>query len=342
MTFRSRSGVRPLRVLSLRALVGAAAVLALAGNAIAQTVVMRISHQVPPAHHMTKLLESFAADVKQRTNGQVDVQLYGSEQLAKAAENFPAVARGNIEAAMSVNFQWGTTIPEMSATLIPYAMGDLEKIKRFPQSEARRFLDQKLEQRGVKSVAWLYITRETIVTSSKKPIVSLDDFKGVKIRGLNSLTDNALTAVGAAPSAMPGSEVYQALQSGVLDAGLTDLSAAFSRKYYEVQKFGTVGPIFTIYFHMYANPAWWNKLSPAHRQAIEAAAAKTERDAIDVTEATAAAALKDLQAKGMTVHVQSAQERQTWANAMRKPVVDAFLKTAPEGGPKIIELLDKL
>src|SRR5436190_9716058 len=96
-----------------------------------QPVVMRISHQVPPAHHMTKLLESFAADVKAGTKGQVDVQLYGSEQLAKAAENFPAVARGNIEAAMSVNFQWGTTIPEMSATLIPYAMGDLDKIRRF-------------------------------------------------------------------------------------------------------------------------------------------------------------------------------------------------------------------
>src|SRR4051794_3920723 len=253
-------------------------------SAGAQTVVMRISHQVPPAHHMTKLLEGFAADVKKRTNGQVDVQLFGSEQLAKAAENFPAVARGNIEAAMSVNFQWGTTIPEMSATLIPYAMGDLEKIRRFPQSEARKFLDQKLEQRGVKSVAWLYITRETIITSSKKPLIALDDFKGVKIRGLNTLTDNALTAVGASPSAMPGSEVYQALQSGVLDAGLTDLSAAYSRKYYEVQKYGTVGPIFTIYFHMYANPAWWNKLSPAHRQAIEAAAAKTEQEAIGVTE----------------------------------------------------------
>lgn len=221
-------------------------------------------------------------------------------------------------------------------------MGDLEKIKRFPQSEARRFLDQKLEQRGVKSVAWLYITRETIITSSKKPIIALDDFKGVKIRGLNTLTDNALTAVGAAPSAMPGSEVYQALQSGVLDAGLTDLSAAYSRKYYEVQKFGTVGPIFTIYFHMYANPAWWNKLSPVQRQAIEAAAAKTERDAIEVTEATAAAALKDLQAKGMAVHVQTPQEMQTWSNAMRKPVVDAFLKTAPEGGARIIDLLDKL
>lgn len=320
----------------------AAVALLVAMTAHAQPVVMRISHQVPPAHHLTKMLDGFAADVKARTNGQVEVQIYGSEQLAKAGENFPAVAKGNIEAAMSVNFQWGTTIPEMSATLIPYAMGELDRIKKFPTSEARKFLDEKLAARGVKSVAWLYITRETIITSAKKPIVALDDFKGVKIRGLNTLTDNALTAVGAAPSAMPGSEVYQALQAGVLDAGLTDLSAAYSRKFFEVQKFGTVGPIFTIYFHLYVNPAWWNKLSPAQRQAIEAAAAKAEQDAIPITEATAAAALKDLQAKGMTIHVQTPAEQVTWKGAMQKPVVDAFLKSAPEGGPRIIELLGKL
>lgn len=323
-------------------LLAAASALALATSAAAQPVVMRISHQVPPAHHMTKLLESFAADVKARTNGGVEVQLYGSEQLAKAAENFPQVARGTIEAAMSVNFQWGTTIPEMSATLIPYAMSDLERIKRFPASEARKFLDAKLEQRGVHSVAWLYITRQTIVTSSKRPIIAVDDFKGVKIRGLNSMTDKGLAAAGAAPSAMPGSEVYQALQSGVLDAGLTDVSAGYSRKYYEVQKYGTVGPIFTIYFHMYANPAWWAKLKPEYRQAIEAAASRVEAEAIGVTEATADAAIRDLQGKGMTIHLQTPQEQAAWRAVMEKPVRDAFLQTAPEGGPKIIELLGRI
>ena len=323
-------------------LLAAASAFVLATTAAAQPVVMRISHQVPPAHHMTRLLESFAADVKARTNGGVEVQLYGSEQLAKAAENFPQVARGTIEAAMSVNFQWGTTIPEMSATLIPYAMSDLERIKRFPTSDARKFLDAKLEQRGVHSVAWLYITRQTIVTSSKRPIIAVDDFKGVKIRGLNSMTDKGLAAAGAAPSAMPGSEVYQALQSGVLDAGLTDVSAGYSRKYYEVQKYGTVGPIFTIYFHMYANPAWWAKLKPEHRQAIEAAASRVEAEAIGVTEATADAAIRDLQGKGMTIHLQTPQEQATWRAVMEKPVRDAFLQTAPEGGPKIIELLGKI
>src|SRR5206468_12590491 len=106
-----------------------------------------------------------------------------------------------------------------------------------------------------------------------------------KIRGLNSMTDQGLIAAGAAPAATPGSEVYQALQAGVLDAGLTDLSAAYSRKYYEIQKYGTVGPIFTIYFHVLVSPGWWDKLTPANRQAIEAAAAKAEQDSIAITEA---------------------------------------------------------
>ena len=155
---------------SIRAGALAAALVLAAGPAFAQQkTTMRISHQVPPAHHMSKMLEGFAADVKARTKGEVEVQLYGSEQLAKAGENFPSVAKGAFEAAMSVNFQWGKTIPEMSALTIPYLFTDLERIKKFPASEARKFLDAELAKRGVTSVAWLYITRQSIFTSGKKP-----------------------------------------------------------------------------------------------------------------------------------------------------------------------------
>ena len=337
--FPSRSGAR-------RALVAAALAAALlplwAPGALAQPAVMRVSHQVPPAHHFSKLLEGFAADVKQRSNGAVEVQLFASEALAKAGENFPQVAKGNIEAAASVNFQWGNTLPEMNVFTIPFFFGELDKIRRFPASDARKLLDEKLQQRGVKSVAWFYITRQSIFTSGKKELKSLQDFQGVKIRGLNPMVDNALKAAGAAPSAMPGSEVYQALQSGVLDAGLTDVSAAFSRKFYEVQKFGTVTPFFTVYFHLYANPAWWGKLAPAQRQAIEAAAAKAEQDAIGVTESTAEAAIGQLRDKGMTLHMQTPAEGAQWKAMMQKPVMDAFLKAAPEGGQRIVDLVGKI
>ncbi|MBL8697543.1 MAG: TRAP transporter substrate-binding protein DctP [Alphaproteobacteria bacterium] len=322
--------------------IAAAAACLLALPALAQNVTMRISHQVPTGHHLHEMLLGFQSDVKQRSNGQIDVQIFPAEQLHKAGENHPAVARGVVEAALSVNQQWGSTIPEMNVVVIPYFFSELERIKKFPGSEAAKFLEKKLEEKGVRNLAWFYITRQAIYTSQKKPILALDDFKGIKIRGFNALADTALTALGASPSAMPGPEVYNALQTGVLDAGLTDLSAAFSRRFYEVQKFGTVTPSLTVYFHMYVNPRWFAGLTPAHRQILEEAARKAEQDAVTITEKTAADALVQLREKGMTLHVHTPAEIEIWRAAMQKPVMDAFIKAAPQDGPRIIELMGKL
>lgn len=312
------------------------------GTADAQNVTMRISHQVPTAHHLHKMLEGFAADVQQRTNGSVTVQLFPAEQLHKAGENHPAVARGAVEAAVSVNQQWGNTLPEMNVVVIPYFFSELERIKKFPGSEAAKMIEGKLEQKGVHNLAWFYITRQAIYTSGKKPLITPDDFKGMKVRGFNAIADQALIAVGASPSALPGPEIYNALQTGVLDAGLTDVSAAFSRRYYEVQKFGTVTPALTVYFHLYVNPAWWAKLTPAQRTALEAAGKKAEQDAIGITEQTAEDAIKQLQEKGMTLKVHNAAEANAWKAVMQKPVLDAFTKAAGADGEKIIQLMNKL
>jgi len=315
-------------------------VLCFVTGAQAQTV-MRISHQLPPAHHIAKLLEQWAADAKARSGGKLDIQILGADQAFKPDQNYPAVARGQVEAAMSVNFQWGNTIPEMNVVTIPYLFTDLEKVKKFPTSEVAKALDAKLAAKGVKNLAWFFTTRVSIFTSSAKPIVTLADFKGLKIRGLNKLVDNALVAAGASPSAIPGSEVMQALQTRVLDAGLTDVSAAYSRKYYEIQKYGTISPFFTVYFHLYCNPDWFNKLSPELQKAIEGASQKAEMDSIPLTEATAADATKQLGVKGMVLHMQTAAEAKDWEKVMQPPVLDAFKKAAPDGA-KLIDLASKM
>lgn len=323
-----------------RHLLAATALLAAPRLAAAQAAVtMRLSHQFPPAHHNARVIAAFAEDVAQRSGGQVQVQVFPAEQLARAGENFPGVARGAFEAAAAVNFQWGTTIPEMNVVTIPYLFTDIARIRQFPGSEAARFLEGLLERRQVRNLMWLYTTRMSIFTSNRRPIVNLEDFRGLKIRGLNALTDHALTAVGAAPSAMPGPEVPQALQSGVLDAGLTDVSAAVSRRFYEIQRFGTVAPYFSVISHVYVNPRWWNGLSAAHRGFIEAAARKAEADQMQVTEDTAASAVGELRARGMTIHEQTPAETETWRAAMQQPVVDAFLRIAPEGGSRALQLL---
>ncbi|MGG5807798.1 TRAP transporter substrate-binding protein DctP [Falsiroseomonas sp. CW058] len=324
-------------LLAASALLAAPAIPRAAGAQAAVT--MRLSHQFPPSHHNARVMQSFAEDVAARSGGQVQVQVFPAEQLARAAENFPGVARGAFEAAAAVNFQWGTTLPEMNAVTIPYLFTDIARIRRFPGSDAAHFLEGLLERRAVRNLMWLYTTRQSIFTSNRRPIVNLEDFRGLKIRGLNALTDHALTAVGAAPSSMPGPEVPQALQSGVLDAGLTDLSAAVSRRFYEIQRFGTVAPYFSVISHVYVNPRWWGGLSAAHRGFIEAAARKAEQDQMTVTEETAAAAVGELRARGMTIHEQTEAETATWRAAMQPPVVEAFLRMAPDGGSRVMELL---
>jgi C4-dicarboxylate-binding protein DctP len=303
---------------------------------------MRLAHQYPPAHHIAKLLEDFAADVGKRSGGSVTVQTFPAEQLAKVAENFPGVARGAFEAAVATNFTWGNTIPEMSAPTIPFLFAELDRIKKFPGSEAAQFLDGLSDKRGVKTIAWLFTTRASIFTSGRKPLVAVGDFQGVKIRGLNPTIDAGLRAAGAAPANTPAPEVTQALATGVLDAGLTDVSAAVSRRFYEVQKFGTVAPFFCVFTQLYVNPRWLAGLSAPQRQAIEDAAKAAEAQAIPITEATAAAAVGELRERGMTIHEQTQAETEAWKAVMQKPVVDAFLRAAPEGGQKALDLLAKL
>jgi C4-dicarboxylate-binding protein DctP len=320
----------------------AAAIIAWSGAAWAEATVMRVSHQLPPKHHIAKLVESWAADIEARSDGSIDVQVFPANQAFKPKENFPAVARGKIEAALSVNFQWGKTIPEMNVTLKPYSFTDLALLEKFSGSPVAEFLQQKLEAKGVHNIAWLFTTRMSAYTSKGMALIKPADFKGVKIRGLNKLVDSGLVALGAAPSAMSGSQVYQALQTGVIDAGLTDISAAYSRKYYEVQDHVTVSPLFSVYFHVYVNKDWWNGLDEAQRKAVMDASAKAEADALVLTEESAGKAPGQLAEKGMKVHVHTAEEIAVMRAIMDPPFTKAFLEASGEDGQKLLDMISAM
>ena len=330
------------RQFALRCAALSFAALGALGSAHAADYTMRISHQFPPTHHTAVSLEQFAKEVKEATKGRVEVQTFGAAQLYKPAQHRAAVASGKIESAIILSFQWGGTIPEMSVTVIPYLMTSVAKLKAFNGSEASKLLDAKMAAKGVKNIAWIVDTNDGIFTSAKKPLVTPADFTGLKIRGLNKLFDAGLAAMGAAPSAMPGSEVYQALQTGVLDAGLTSVKAAYSRKYYEIQKFGVASNIILAYDNLVVNPAWWAKLPPDIRNAIQAAADRAVKRSIRPTDGVPAEDVKVLNDKGMkTIALTKAQE-QAMAAAMQPAVKKEFLRATAPDGVKLLELIDRL
>jgi len=314
---------------------------ALSTGAFAADYTMRLSHQLPPTHHVAKALEQFASDVKTNTGGKVEVQIFGSEQLFKAAQNHAAVARGQVEAASIVTVSWAGTIPEINVMSIPYLMTGVEQLRKFPGSDAAKLLDGKIEEKGVKNIGWLLDANDTMITSSKTPLVNPADFKGVKIRGLNKLFDTGLAALGASPSAMPGSEVYQALQTGVLDAGLTSASAVNARRYYEVQKYGTAAPIAAVYQTVVVNPAWWGKLPAESRQGIEAAVKKAEESLLPESNEPAPREIAVLREKGMTISVLTPEQNKALQEVMQPPVLKAFGETTSDA-PKVLELVRRL
>jgi len=332
----------PTRRSTLRLAAGAFASFGLCASALAADFTMRISHQFPPTHHTALNLQQFEKEVEAATKGRVDVQLFGAAQLFKPNQNHPAVASGKVEAAAILSFQWGGTIPEMSVTVIPYLMTSVAKQKAFIGSEASKLLDAKMAARGVKNIAWIVDTNDGIFTSAKKPLVSPADFSGLKIRGLNRLFDAGLEAMGASPSAMPGTEVYQALQTGVLDAGFTGVKAAYSRKFYEIQKYGVASNIILAFDNLVVNPAWWNGLPADVRNAIQAAADKAVQRSIRNADGVPAEDVRVLNEKGMqTIALTKAQE-QAMADAMQPAVKKEFLRATAPDGVRLLELIDRL
>jgi C4-dicarboxylate-binding protein DctP len=325
-----------------RCLLAAAAALAFAGSAGAAEFTMRISHQFPPTHHTALNLDQFAKDVAAATKGRVEVQNFGAAQLFKPNQNHPAVASGKVEAAAILSFQWGGTIPEMSVTIIPYLMTSVAKQKAFIKSDAAKLLDAKMAAKGVTNIAWLVDTNDGIFTSNSKPLVTPADFAGLKIRGLNKLFDEGLVAMGAAPSAMPGSEVYQALQTGVNDAGFTGVEAAYSRKFYEVQKFGVASNIILAFDNLVVNPAWWNGLPADLRNAIQKAADRAVARSIRKSDGIPPENIKVLNDNGMKAIALTKAQEKVMSDAMQPAVKKEFLRQTAPDGVRLIEALDKL
>lgn len=329
-------------MIARRTLIAAALGAGFAGQALAADYTMRISHQFPPTHHTAVNLDQFAKEVEAATKGRVDVQIFGAAQLFKPNQNHPAVASGKVEAAAILSFQWGGTIPEMSVTIIPYLMTSVAKQKAFIGSDASKLLDAKMEAKGVKNIAWIVDTNDGIFTSAKKPLVTPADFAGLKIRGLNKLFDQGLAAMGASPSAMPGSEVYQALQTGLLDAGFTGVKAAYSRKFYEIQKYGVASNIILAYDNLVVNPSWWKGLPADVRGAIQQAADKAVQRSIRTKDGVPAEDIKVLNENGMqTIALTKAQEK-AMADAMQPAVKKEFLSQTAPDGVKLLEMINKL
>lgn len=319
------------------------ATMAVMGSSWAADHTMRISHQFPPTHPTPILLEQFAKDVDEATDGKVEVKLYGGAQLFKPNQQHAAVAGGEIEAAIILSIQWGSSLPEMAVTQLPFLMGSIDAQEAFTTSATAQALTDAALKKGVQNIGWILDAPDQIFTSANHPLDTPEQFKDFKMRGYNKLFDSGLINMGANPVSMPGSEVYQALQTGVVDGAVTAPKAAYTRKYPEVQKYGVIIPIFPVFDNLMVNPAWWNELPEDIRDAIQNAADDAVKASFEEFRESGPQDVKNLEEAGMEITVITDEDTlAAFEEVMYEPVRDAFFKSVgEEKGQELIDLMDE-
>ena len=287
-----------------------------------QPIVIKFSHVAAPDTPKGQAANEFKRLAEERTKGRVKVEVYPNSQLFKDAEELDGLQLGSVQMLAPVPGKFGPAgIPEFEVFDLPYMFPDLDALQRIYDGPAGATLLKKLEAKGMLGLA--FWNNGFRVMSANKPIHVPADMKGLKMR-INSSKVNAaiMKSVGAVPQTMAFSEVYQGLQTGVIDGTEGPLSNLYTQKQYEVQKHVALTYHTISNYVVVVNKPFWEKLPPDIRTilqgAMKDATALNNQNSIK-DEQTAIAAIK---ASGKSeIYTPTPAEKEMWMKAML-PVQD--------------------
>jgi len=248
-----------------------------AGWATAQNpVVMKVaSATVNDVIH--EWMKNFKTAVEARAAGRIKVELYPASQLGAIPRMVEGAALGTIECFVTASSFLTSLDPRFEVLDMPGMVDSTaHAAKLFANPEARKMVFAWGGNRGLECISAFYHSPQNVV--SRKPIRTLADFNGQKIRVLSTpLQIQPFRKLGAAPVPMPLSEVVPALQNGAID-GFVAASTLFSAlKVYDAAKFQTQLPQWPVIAVAACNKAWLARLPADLRQVVLEEAAKVER-----------------------------------------------------------------
>jgi TRAP-type C4-dicarboxylate transport system substrate-binding protein len=217
----------------------------------ASPVVLKISHQFPggtegEGDFRDRLCRKFAAEVEKRTNGQLKFEIYPSSSLVKANSQIPSLRKGTLDLSLVPISYGGGEIPEANLGLMPTLVTSYEQGLRWKDAPIGKELARILAEKNIVILTWVW--QGGGIASTKGKVVVPDDVKGMKFRGGSKEMDLMLKAAGAAITGMPSSEIFSAMQSGVLDAALTSSTSLISFRLHEFAKNVTTARNRTFWF----------------------------------------------------------------------------------------------
>ncbi|MEO8751462.1 MAG: TRAP transporter substrate-binding protein [Casimicrobiaceae bacterium] len=310
------------------------AVLALAGvfavGGVAAQEKIRIAGNFSVEHSSSLAIEQFKKDVEAATGGKLVVEVFPAMQLGGAQENVTQVRAGTIMMTWVGMAFLSRTVPELEAVSLPFLYPSREVAYKVMDGPIGALIDQKMADKGFISLGFMELGPRQ-VTNSVRPIKTMADLKGLKIRLQPNETHLAtFRALGANPVAMDIREVYSAMEQKVIDGHENPYALIVDSRFYEVQKYVSNTAHFFDFIAVVANRKKFEALPPDFQKAIKTAMQKAvaaQRIAAAKADTTA---LAELQKKGMQYDAMPPAEREAMRKATAGVVDDIKKRVGPE------------
>jgi len=320
-------------------ILSAAAALALSTPAMAQSqIVIKFSHVVTNDTPKGKGALKFKELAEKYTNGKVKIEVYPNSTLYKDKEEIEALQLGSVQMLAPSTAKFAPLgAKEFEALDLPWLFKDDATYDKAMKGEVGKWLFKKLESKGISGLA--YWDNGFHMTSANRPLLMPADFQGLKIRISGSkVADQYFRNVGSIPQIMAFSEVYQALQTGVVDGCENTASNYTTQKFDEVQKHITVSYHAHLQYAVIVNSKFWSGLPADIRGQLDKAMAEATDYTNSIAQQENTDALDQIKKNGKsTLHYLTEDQRKAWQTAM----APTYKWAKGRVGGEVLDLLSK-
>ena len=299
--------------------IAASALLAAAGTAVAQQpIIIKFSHVVAVDTPKGKAADYFKKLAEERTKGRVKIEVYPNSQLFKDGEEMEAVQLGSVHLLAPSLAKFGPLgVREFEVFDLPYIFDDYNQLHTVTSGPVGQGLFKKIESKGLVGLA--YWDNGFKVMSANKPIRVPTDYKGLKMRVQSSkVLGDQMKALGSIPQSMAFSEVYQALQTGVVDGTENPPSNFSTQKMQEVQKYLALTNHGYLGYAVIVNKKFWDGLPADIRTTLEGAMKDATKYANDIAQKDNDDAIEVVRKSGKTEIITLTPDQKA---AMKKALV---------------------
>ena len=311
------------------------AALAFVGPATAQSpIVIKFSHVVATNTPKGLAAEKFKELAEKYTEGKVKVEVYPNSTLYKDKEELEALQLGAVQMLAPSNSKFGPIgVKDFEVCDLPYLLPNKAALRKVTEGPLGKAMLKKLETKGMVGLA--YWDNGFKEMSANRPLRMPEDYKGLKFRIQSSkVLEAQFRALGAIPQVMAFSEVYQALQTGVVDGQENTPSNMYTQKFHEVQKYTTLTNHGYIGYVVVVNKKFWEDLPADIRTQLTKAMDEATIYSNDISEKENAESLDDIKKSGKTELITPTAAETA---AMRKAMEPLYQEMAGRVGKQLID-----